>query len=64
MHYRRNQRGGSARGHRGQRSKDEVAERWNNVEEERGGRRPDRERAEGNSLGLFLQIVLLQTLAG
>lgn len=59
MHYRRNQRGGeSAKGHRGQRSQDEDAEKWNDVGE------GDRERAKGNSLGLFLQIVLLQTLAG
>lgn len=50
--------GESAKGHRGQRSQDEDAEKWNDVGE------GDRERAKGNSLGLFLQIVLLQTLAG
>lgn len=37
--------------------RDEVAEKWNNAQEDRGGRRFG-ERAKGNSFGLFLQIVL------
>lgn len=63
MHYRRNQRGDWPGDTLGQRSEGEDAEKWDNVEEDKEGR-PDRERAEGNSVGLFLQIVLLQTLAG
>lgn len=56
MHYRWNQRGrgraGSARGHRGQRSKDEDAEKWNNVEEDRRGKARSGE-GEGEQLRTF-----------